>query len=137
LRWISSGAQSLRSGVIEPSNGKLRDESPNADSSLSIEDVRCKIEASRSGCNVWRAHRALGFRPPNEFTQRSWRRQNDRTLPAIAIVNPGHQYEARILPRALQGDLGAGQTYTTRRWRRCFEEVIGRTPEPRGDGSKN
>jgi putative transposase len=51
----------------------LRDECPNTNWFLSLDDAKRKIEAWRQHYNVSRPHTSLGFVPPSVFAQRAAR----------------------------------------------------------------
>ena len=68
LDFIRPG-KPVENGFIESFNGKLRDESLNANQFLSIDDARSKIEAWRMDHNHQRPHSMLGNRTPAEYLE--------------------------------------------------------------------
>jgi len=57
--------------LVESFNERLRDECPNTNWSLSLDDAKRKIEAWRQHDNESRADTSLGFVPPSVFAQRA------------------------------------------------------------------
>jgi putative transposase len=69
LDFIRPG-KPTENGLIEPFNGRLRDECLNVQTFTSIDDVREKLEAWRNDYNHHRPHGSLGHLTPSEFAER-------------------------------------------------------------------
>ena len=67
----------VENGFIESFNGRLRDECPNANQFLSINDARCKIEAWWKDYNHHRPHSSLGRLIPSEFIRQDQQRTDE------------------------------------------------------------
>jgi putative transposase len=66
LRFIEPG-KPIQNAFVESFQGRLRDECLDRHWFLSLGDARHTIEAWRQDYNRARPHRALGYRPPEEF----------------------------------------------------------------------
>ena len=73
-------AKPMENGLIEPFNGRLRDECLNFRTFASIEDVREKLEAWRIDYNHHRPHSSLGYPRRVRVTKSDHNKRSSPTL---------------------------------------------------------